>query len=214
MGRTKHKKLAEVRTFPNVFDGKQFEVEKEILRYFKNSNPISLEIGCGHGDYTINLAKEFPKKNFIGIDIKGARIWAGAKASLDLKLSNAVFLISRAEWLPELFKNIKFSEIFIPFPDPHLRRKSAPRRLVSLDFLEVYKLLLEKGGRVYFKTDNEELYQFALKNIQSKNLNIIAKSENLYSETQHDFFALIKTKYEKHYLKEGRIIKYICFSFD
>lgn len=214
MGRTKHKKIAGVRDLPNVFDGKHADPESEILRYFNNKNLITIELGCGHGDYTINLAKEFPGRNFLGVDIKGARIWAGAKVSLELKLNNAAFLISRAEWLPEIFKNQKFEEILLPFPDPHVKRRMESRRLVSAEFIKIYKSLLVSDGKVHFKTDNEGLYNFALKNIEEAGLTIYAKSENLYTEQQNDIYTSIQTRYEKHYLREGRIIKYICFGFD
>lgn len=211
MGRTKHKKLNEVSSFENVFDFKVGNTEEELLRYFGNSNPISLEIGCGEGDYTISLAQLFPNRNFIGIDFKGARIYIGAKKALENKITNTTFLWINAEKLPEFFKNTKIEEIFITFPEPHVKRRSERKRLVSPRFLELYKQLIIQGGHIHLKTDDDFLYNYALEILNKVKATILFKSEDLYSLNALDEIKKIKTRYEKYYLNEGRIIKYVEF---
>ncbi|GBD88768.1 tRNA (guanine-N(7)-)-methyltransferase [bacterium BMS3Abin03] len=214
MARTKRKKISEVRLLPNVFSREDGDSEILLREYFANNNSISLEIGCGHGDYTIELAQIYPHRNFVGIDFKGARIYYGAKRVLDLKLPNSAFLLTGAEWLIGIFKKEKIEEIFIPFPDPHYKRKSIPKRLVSPEFLNIYKSVLRNDGRVHLKTDNTDFYRFALKTIEENDWNIIYTSLSLYNENPPEFLHNIKTKYEMHYLKEGRKIKYICFGLE
>ncbi len=213
MARKKHIKIKEVNNFPNVFNISENVKESNIRKYFKNDNPIVLEIGCGHGDYTINLAKRFPEKNFIGVDIKGARIYAGATNVLEQNLLNAAFVRGRVERLTEIFENNSVSEILIPFPDPHVRRKSERKRLVSERFLNIYKEVLSQKGKIHFKTDNEMLYNFSLEVIEKMELNLISKTNDLKVDDQNDIYRSIKTLYEDHYRKEGRIIKYVCFGF-
>jgi len=213
MGRTKHKKIVEVNLLPNVFNIKNGSNDKEIVKYFGNENPITLEIGCGHGDYTLSLAKDFPNRNFVGIDLKGARIWVGAKNALENKLSNAAFLMGNIAMLTDIFTTRKVDEIIIPFPDPHLRRTSEKKRLVSKTYLEIYEKVLIPHGKIHLKTDNDFLFNYAVEIADELNLEVVYKSTNLYSEKEIPPFATIQTKYEKHYLKEGRTIKYICFYF-
>lgn len=211
MARTKHKKLNEVSSFENVFDYKAGNTEEELLKYFGNSNSISLEIGCGEGDYTISLAKLFPKRNFIGIDFKGARIYIGAKKALENKITNTAFLWINAEKLPEFFKQTKIEEIFITFPEPHVKRRSERKRLVSPRFLELYKQLIIQGGHIHLKTDDDFLYNYALEILNKVKATILFKSDDLYSLNELDEIKKIKTRYEKYYLNEGRKIKYIEF---
>ena len=211
MARTKHKKIVEVNLLPNVFNIKNGSTDKDIVKYFANENPISLEIGCGHGDYTISLARNFSHRNFIGVDLKGARIWVGAKIALENKLTNAAFLRGNIEALSEFFVTKKIEEIIIPFPDPHIRRASESRRLVSSMFLEIYKSILSQGGKIHLKTDNEILFDYAMGILSDSKYQIIYKSNNIHAEKDIPIIAAIQTKYEKHYLKKGRSIKYISF---
>ena len=213
MARKKHLKIIEVNTFPNVFNILDNPKLKEFTDYFNNTNPIVLEIGCGHGDYTINLAKHFPEKNFIGVDVKGARIFKGASSVLESKTPNAAFLVGRIERLTEVFINNSVSEILIPFPDPHVRRKSERKRLVSERFLNIYNEVLTKQGRIHFKTDNEMLYEFALETISRLNLKLYYKTDDLKLDDETDVYRSLQTYYEGYYRREGRIIKYICFGF-
>lgn len=211
MSRTKHKKLKEVVSFENVFDFNSGNTEEELLNKFDNTNTVSLEIGCGEGDYTISLAKLFPKRNFIGIDFKGARIYLGAKKALGENIPNALFLWINAEKLPEFFKNTKIEEIFITFPEPHVKRRSERKRLISPKFLEIYKNILIPGANIHLKTDDEFLYNYAMKVLTKVKAKILFNTDDLYSQTQLDEIKAIKTRYEKYYLTEGRKIKYIEF---
>jgi len=147
----------------------------------------------------------------VGIDFKGARIYSGAKQALDLKLPNAAFLLTGAEWLKGIFKKEKIEQIFIPFPDPHYKRKSIPKRLISPEFLKIYKSILRNNGKIHLKTDNKDFYRFALEMTEVNGWKIIYSTSNLYEDEPPGFLHNIQTKYEKHYLEEGRKIKYICF---
>lgn len=211
MARTKHKKLKEVVSFENVFDFNSGSTEEELLNKFDNTNTVSLEIGCGEGDYTISLAKLFPKRNFIGIDFKGARIYIGAKKAIEDNISNTVFLWINALKLPEFFKNTKIEEIFITFPEPHVKRRSEKKRLISPKFLEIYKNILIPGAHIHLKTDDVFLYNYAMEVLTKVKAKILFNSDDLYSQTQLDEIKAIKTRYEKYYLTEGRKIKYIEF---
>lgn len=212
MARTKQKKNIEVNNLPNVFSIKNGSSEEDLKKYLGNANPITLEIGCGHGDYTIQLAKIFPLRNFVGIDIKGARIWVGATKAINEGLTNAAFLLANSNFLSDFFVNTKVEEIIIPFPDPHLRRTSEKRRLVSDVFLDIYRKILIPKGQIHFKTDNDILFNYAFEMLSESAYKIIFSSRNIYKESEIPPIASIQTKYEKHYLSEGRTIKYICFS--
>lgn len=214
MGRKKHIRINEAAKLENVFSAKHKIADKMLRDYFQNNSMISLEIGCGHGDYTIQLAKSFPDKNFIGVDYKSARIWVGAKYALENKLNNAAFLNCRAELLSEIFTSEKIEEIFITFPEPHVRRTSERRRLVAPEFLKIYKQILIPGGRINLKTDCDFLYDYSNKIIIKENLFVYLNEEDLYnSSLVHPLHKGIQTKYERHYLGEGRKIKYISFGF-
>jgi len=213
MGRTKHKKIVEVNSLENVFSYKNGSRETDLRKYFGNNNKLVLEIGCGHGDYTLSLAAENPERNFVGIDIKGARIWTGAKIALNNKLKNAAFLMLNSEFLADFFVEEKIDEIIIPFPDPHMRRTSESRRLISPKFLQIYKKILAKDGIIHFKTDNQNLFDYAIEVLKSIDAKIFFSTDDLYNESTKPFYTAIQTKYEKHYLNEGRKIKYISFKF-
>jgi len=212
MARSKLKKISQVQNLPNVFSWEDENVESAISDYFGNDNSFTLEIGCGHGDYSIELAKMYPERNFIGVDYKGARIYAAATKANELNLKNAAFLISGAEKLSNIFSEGKVDEIFIPFPDPHYPRKSF-KRLVSQNFLNIYKSIVTVNAKIHLKTDNEELFKYALFVLERENCTIHYATSNLYSEQALEHQHTIKTKYEKQYLEEGKEIKYICFGW-
>ena len=213
MARKKLKRLKEVQKLPNVFSSENENVEELLNFYFGNRKPFTLEIGCGHGDYTIELAKMYPERNFIGIDYKGDRIYAAAEKAIGLNLKNAAFLVSGAEKLAEIFSKKKVEEIFIPFPDPHYPRKSF-KRLVTNNFLNIYKSIVNEKAKGNLKTDSEELYKYSLNILRTENCKIHFATSNLYAERGLDHHHSIKTKYEKQYLEEGKEIKYICFGFE
>jgi tRNA (guanine-N7-)-methyltransferase len=210
MARKKHKRLKEVYGFPNVFSNENENAEELLDYYFGNGEPFTLEIGCGHGDYSIELAKMYPERNFIGIDYKGDRIYAAAEKAIGLNIKNAAFLLSGAEKLSDIFSKGKVEEIFIPFPDPHYPRKSF-KRLVAKIFLNIYKNIVTENAKGHFKTDDEELYNYTLNILKAENCKIYFSTSNLYAEKGLDHYLTIKTKYEMRYINEGREIKYICF---
>ncbi|MBN1301869.1 MAG: tRNA (guanosine(46)-N7)-methyltransferase TrmB [Melioribacteraceae bacterium] len=211
MGRTKQKKIDAVKFFPNVFVKEN--LSEAVQKYFSNNNPLSLEIGCGEGDYTLALAKNFSGKNFMGIDIKPSRIYIGARSALDENIHNTAFIAGRIERLYEIFGEASIQEIYIPFPDPHVRRRSAPRRLISHQFISIYKKILTKNGRIHFKTDNEILFEFGLENLKQAGAEIIKINYNVHNSDNLTLPESITTRYEKHYIKEGRTIKYLCCGF-
>ena len=213
MPRTKGIRIKEVKNLPNVFTSNNENVLNDLNNYWKNQNPVVLEIGCGHGDYSNALAKVYPDKNFIGIDIKGARIYTAAKRALNESLNNVSFFLGKAENLLNIFQLKSIERIIIPFPDPHIKRRSEKRRLISDEFFILYKKVLNKNGIVELKTDNLVIYEQALKTIKEFEGKIYLDVENVNLEDFKSDPDYVITKYEKHYLSEGRKIKFIRFGF-
>lgn len=212
MPRKKSIKINEANSFKNVFSIYD-ENSKDYLFKYLNENPLTLEIGCGHGDFTFNLAKEFQNRNFIGLDIKSSRIWRGAKKSLESGITNSAFLVGRAEFVGDFFCEKIVNEIYIPFPDPHVKRRSEKKRLVSEKFLYIYKKILKDDGIIHFKTDNTGLFEYSLEVLEKLKANIFNHTFDLHSNESENLVNRIKTTYEKHYIEEGRKIKYVCFGF-
>ena len=213
MGRKKKVKIQETKNYPNVFRIEDNATENDLINYFGNDFPLTLEVGCGHGDYSVNLAKYHPDKNFIGLDIKASRIHTGATTAIENNIRNLAFLVGRAEKLTQVFKSKTIESIWVPFADPHPRRKSAPRRLISPEFLKIYREFLKPGGVVNFKTDNEGLFDYAKEVLQKENVIIHKLADNLYESEYHELTHEIQTTYEKRYVEEGRIIRFVSFSF-
>lgn len=213
MARTKLKRIKEVTNFNNVFSYSDLNLKELIRNYFKEAKLFTLEIGCGHGDYSIELAQKFPRRNFIGIDVKAARIYNGAFKAMQLNLTNVAFVIAKAEKLLEILELNSIEEIYIPFPDPHPRRTSQERRLISSTLLSIYKELLCESGIIHFKTDNQSLFDYGLKSVLDFGAKILHSTENLYDEKDSKNISDVLTSFEKHYIKEGRSIKYLCFRF-
>jgi tRNA (guanine-N7-)-methyltransferase len=225
MGHRKLKKFAEVATFPNVFEPTQAAGEKIDFPlkgkwnkdYFKNNNPIILELGCGKGEYTIGLAKRFPNKNFIGMDIKGARLWKGAKIAVEEKMPNVAFVRNRIDFIESYFGPNEVSEIWIPFPDPYPRKGKTEKRLMSASFVKRYRNLTKPGAIIHFKSDNEDLYAFAMEQVQEHKYKLLANSADVYSdaeklgEERNELLTKIQTYYETTFLKIGKKIHYIEF---
>ncbi len=176
---------------------------------FKNDNPIILELGCGKGEYTIALAEKFPDRNFIGIDIKGARLWKGAKYAEEKMLKNVLFIRTRIEFINSLFATGEISEIWITFPDPQLKR--ARKRLTGTLFLERYKKFLKEDGIINLKTDSKYLHNYTLALAQQNSLDIIEANNDIYGSGRADEILSIKTFYEAHYIKRGLEITYLAF---
>lgn len=213
MSKKKRIHLAELETFPNVF-----QLQKELKGrwneiVFKNKNPITLELACGKGEYTIALAKKFPERNFIGVDIKGARIWRGAKTALEEHILNVAFLRTYIDHITEFFEEDEVSEIWITFPDPYPENSKARKRLTSEMFLPRYRQILKPGACIHLKTDDLPLYEFTLEMLSKNKCRILFHTNNLYTSSLPDEILSVKTFYEKQHLANGRTIKYIRFSF-
>jgi tRNA (guanine-N7-)-methyltransferase len=180
---------------------------------FKNNNPIVLELGCGKGEYTVSLAEKFPDTNFIGIDIKGARMWRGAKTANEQNLPNVAFLRTRIEFINSFFSSDEVNEIWITFPDPHPGGRNSNKRLTSPWFLNSYRLFLKDKGLIHLKTDNIELHEFTMRTITYNNLETIFTTKDLYSEHRDNILS-IKTHYEKIFLSAGMKITYLSFRLE
>lgn len=181
--------------------------------FFKNNNPITLEIGCGHGAYVIGLAKLFPQRNFIGIDIKGDRLWKGAKEAKKQYLSNVAFLRIFIESLDDFFSENEVDEIWITFPDPRPKNRDIKRRLTSPRFLDLYRHILADQGKIHLKTDNTLLYDYTLKILHKQNLKILKQTLDLYNSPYLVEHWGIQTTYEKRFLAQGMKIHYLCFQY-
>jgi tRNA (guanine-N7-)-methyltransferase len=219
--KNKHRKFSEINTFANVI---QPECHFPVIdhpykgqwgqRFFNNNNPIILEIGCGKGEYTIGLAKAFPDHNFIGIDIKGNRLWTGARYALENALSNVGFLRVQAEHLNSFFGSDEISGIWVTFPDPQPNKPRVRKRLTSPEFLNLYTCFLRPDAPVYLKTDNLPLYQYTLDIVEKRNHHIHLATSDLYgSPGETDRLVLsIQTYYENIYLEKGKTICFLKFS--
>jgi tRNA (guanine-N7-)-methyltransferase len=216
-GKNKRKRIADIRRFPNVLEYTDFDETSPPKGawksgIFKNTNPITLELACGKGEYTINLARKFPERNFIGIDIKGPRIWQGAKTALDEPLENVRFIRMFIDHLERYFANEEVNEIWIIFPDPYIRKKARiSKRLTSPKFLNIYRKLLKPGGIIHLKTDSDILYSYTLETIEQENCRIVQQADDVYRDMPVDELLTIQTYYEKMHLKEGRTIRYVSF---
>ena len=215
MGKDKLRRFAEVSTFSNVIQldaGKPFK-GKWASEFFKNDNPVVLELACGKGEYTVNLGRIFPEKNFIGIDYKGNRIWRGAKTALEDGVNNVGFLRIQIETILDYFGEGEIDEIWITFPDPQPQISREKKRLTSPRFLEKYKQILKHGAPINLKTDNDGLHAYTSEKIEELGLKLYVKTEDLYNSEHADEVLSIKTYYEKKYLQDNKNINYLKFSF-
>ena len=220
MGKNKLAKFSEMERFENViqvpFKKLQQEnfylKEKCATQFFENGNPIILELGCGKGEYTVELAEKNPGKNFIGVDIKGARMYIGAKQALDKNLKNVAFLRTNIEIINRFFGAEEISEIWLTFPDPQM--KKTKKRLTSTFFLNLYKQFLKTDGIVHLKTDSNFQFTYTSALVHLNRFEIQAESNNLYESEILDETLQIKTFYEKQWLSRGITIKYIAFKLN
>ncbi len=220
MGKDKLKRFAENKTF-SCFVQPEFE---QMFRadyplkgnwhrdFFHNNNPIVLELGCGKGEYTVALAERNPDKNFIGVDIKGARMWRGAKTATEQGMTNVGFLRARIEFITSLFAPGEVSEIWITFPDPQLKTRRAKKRLTSPIFLSCYSQLLSPDGWINLKTDSQHLYNYTQAVIDRFGLQCEVANNDIYGSGYADEVLSVKTAYESVYLKRGLPITYTRFS--
>jgi tRNA (guanine-N7-)-methyltransferase len=181
--------------------------------YFKNGNPLVLELACGRGEYTVGLAKEYPNKNFIGFDIKGARIWKGSKMAIENGYTNVAFYRHTIDFLEEYFEKGEVSEIWVVFPDPRPLEKDEKRRLVHQRYVDMYKNVMSKGGIFNFKTDNRELFDYGLEVIKANNPQNLIYTHDLYASDYLSYHHGIQTKYELLFLNEGKKINYLRCEF-
>ena len=223
--RNKLLKFTENLTLPNVYESFTYGSETllgpegaEVVmtgqwhsKYFKNNNPITLELACGRGEYCLGLAARHSERNFLGVDIKGARIWRGAVNARAQKLDNVAFLRTKIESLDKFFEPGEISTIWITFPDPFLKDSKINRRLTSPNFLNIYKRLLPENHSIHLKTDSPEFYQHTREMIQQEGHRLLVDSPNIYKETLPHPDLDILTYYERKHLAAQRIIKYIKF---
>ena len=219
MGKGKARKFDEMKTFKNVFQPPIEEIFRKDFKlknkwagaYFNNDNPVILELGCGKGEYTVGLAGLFPEKNFIGIDIKGARIWAGARQAHREHIPNVAFVRTRIEFLTSFFGKDEVDEIWLTFPDPQLKKRKNKKRLTGSRFLNLYREFLKNMGLIHLKTDNAVLFNYTMELVKKNELPLVFASEDLYGDKKDDMVFGIHTFYEKQFIEEGLNIHYLKF---
>lgn len=226
MGKDKLKRFAQMKVFPHVFEPSFESLESDGFQhkgqwnkeFFKRDAPIVLELGCGKGEYTVGLSRIYPERNYVGMDIKGARMWRGALTILENKQTNAAFVRTRLGLIERFYGQNEVDEIWITFPDPQPRKSRAKKRLTSPEFLDRYRKLLKPGGIINLKTDNYPLYLYSLEVAQEQGLEILASTDDLYGEFIPELKdeklkeALnIKTTYEQIFSDKGFDINYLSF---
>ena len=218
--KNKLKRFNENETFANVVQPKRDELVNGEFNlkgqwnssFFKNNNPLILELGCGKGEYTIGLAKKYPNKNFIGIDIKGARFWRGAKTAVEEGIENAAFLRTQIELIEYAFAEKEVNEIWITFPDPQIKYKRTKHRMTNSEFLERYKKILKPDGVVNLKTDSEFMHGYTLGLLHGAGHEVLYANHNVYKqEGSPEEVTAIQTFYESQYLEKNKAITYIRF---
>ncbi len=213
MGQKKLIRFEAIKHFSNVLEYPQ-DMQGKWKDFFKNDGQVTLELACGKGEYAVGLGRMFPERNFIGIDLKGNRIWRGAKTALDEGLGNVAFVRSHIDKITDYFQNGEVSEIWITFPDPQLRGSRAKKRLTHPRFLRLYQKILQPGGLVHLKTDSPDLYRFTLAVINLFELELLEKSNNVYAQASIQPELLIKTHYEGLDIAGSNRIHYLCFRID
>jgi tRNA (guanine-N7-)-methyltransferase len=211
MGQKKLKRFGEIKSFSNVLEYPESMAGNWNV-HFNNQNPISIELACGKGEYTTGLARLYPKKNFIGVDIKGNRIWVGAKFAMVHALKNVAFLRTQIEKIDSYFSKNEVDEIWITFPDPQLRISKAKKRLTHPRFLRLYHKFIKPGGKIHLKTDSPDLYDFTKIVIELYNLEIISDLVDIHNINHHYPELKIITHYESLDIAESNKIFFLCFS--
>lgn len=211
MGQKKLLRFNEIKTFPNVLEYPE-GMQGKWRDFFKNDHPVILELACGKGEYTIGLAQLYPEKNFIGVDIKGNRLWAGAKYAVGKKMANVAFLRTQIDKIDQYFNAGEVEEIWITFPDPYLRKSKARKRLTHPKFLRMYNQFLRKNGLIHLKTDSPELYHFTKTVTSLYDLNIVYDINDLYKTDIINEELKIKTHYETLDIAKSNTVFYLCFT--
>ncbi len=211
MGQKKLLRFAEIKTFPNVLQFPE-NIKGKWHDHFENNRPITLELACGKCEYALGLALRFPQKNFLGIDIKGNRLWVGAKKALELQLSNVTFLRIQIDKITDYFEANEVEEIWITFPDPQLRFSKMKKRLTHPQFLRRFHQILKQGGYIHLKTDSPDLYHFTKEVCSMYRCSIHTDYNDLYQQENLTDVLKIKTHYENLDIAQSNRIHYICFS--
>ena len=220
--KNKLKRFKENETFNNVFQPKRSVLNNDLFdmkgnwkkKYFKNSNPLILELGCGKGEYTIGLAEKFPDKNFIGVDIKGARMWRGARTATDNMMKNVGFLRTQIELIDHCFSKGEVSEIWITFPDPQIKYRRRKKRLTSPSMLDKYRSILSDDALLHLKTDSQFLYGYTLGILEGLGCKILDTSYDIDRQKPDDELLKIRTNYEGIFREKGLLITYIKFQLN
>ncbi|MDR1601242.1 MAG: tRNA (guanosine(46)-N7)-methyltransferase TrmB [Tannerella sp.] len=217
MGKNKLKKFEEMAGFPHVYEypyAALHDVDCPLKgawqsEVFGNSRPVTLELGCGRGEYTVEMGRMFPERNFVGIDIKGSRMWTGARESFEAGMTNVAFLRTRIELLTRFFAPGEVSEIWLTFPDPQM--KKAGRRLTGTRFMLLYGQILAGGGRIHLKTDSPFMYTYTCEMIRANRYPVVVQTDDLYHSGLTDGTLYIRTGYERQWLERGLSIRYVQF---
>lgn len=221
-GKKKLKRFRDNENFQNVIQPKRWDLINEKflfkgkwnLNFFRNNSPIVLELGCGKGEYSLFLADKYPNKNYIGIDIKGARFWKGAKSAIESKIQNVAFLRTQIELLNYCFEENEIDEIWITFPDPQFKFNRTKHRLTNSNFLKIYKSILKSNGVINLKTDSDFMFGYSLGILEGKKLKIKYAHHDIYNnESSPEISRQVQTYYEKMFLKESKKIKFLSFTF-
>lgn len=222
MGKNKLARWAELETFDNVIQHHSeigFGIDHPMkgkwrADFFRNNNPLIIELGCGRGEYTTALAEKYPAKNFIGVDIKGARLWRGAKTAYEAQLKNAAFLRTRIEFINSFFAADEVDEIWLTFPDPQEGKKNSNKRLTCAWFLNNYRKFVRDKGIIHLKTDNDGLFRYTKKIAELNSLEILEETTDLHSGKISGEILLIRTRYEDMFISKGSKIKYLSFRLE
>lgn len=209
MPRHKLKKFIELKTFDNVLEVGDSNIKQKLKKFIGRKNKLILELGCGKGEYSVTLAEKNPDKKFVGLDIQGERLWHGAKKTQENNLTNIIFVRFQAEHLNKIFSKHSVAEIWLTFPDPYPRKKQAKKRLVSPQFLKIYKNLLKDGGLVHLKTDDKKLFNFAIASSKIEGFKINKKIIDIYKHKKISSDLMIKTYFEEKHLKAKKKIYYL-----
>jgi tRNA (guanine-N7-)-methyltransferase len=210
MAQKKLQRFADIKTFANVLEYPQ-GMQGKWHTHFNNSNPVVLELACGRGEYTVGLSALYPQKNFIGVDVKGNRMYIGAKQCLTANIGNAAFLRTQIEMLPNYFAMGEVDEIWITFPDPQLRTSKAKKRLTHPRFLRLYNQVLKPGGIIHLKTDSPALFNFTKKVIELYGLSLVEEDDDVFSKPEINTTLTIRTHYEKLDIAQSKKIYYLQF---